>query len=182
MDYLLALDHQLFLAINTLPHTGWSDSFAEFLSGIGTFGIVWFMICVVLFFREEKKDHRFFIPIVSVGVGTLLLVEYVIKPIVGRLRPTNIIGAVTVIGANGYSFPSTHAAMSFAMAGVLTAYEPRFCLYWYILATLIAVSRIYLGVHYPIDVCVGALVGILLARVGLSITPHKKMRLRHRTR
>jgi undecaprenyl-diphosphatase len=62
-----------------------------------------------------------------------------------------------------YSFPSGHAAVSFACATVLALAVPRLRWPLYALATLIAFSRVYVGVHYPFDVIAGAAIGVLVA-------------------
>jgi undecaprenyl-diphosphatase len=61
------------------------------------------------------------------------------------------------------SFPSGHAATSFAGATVLAFAFPRVAPLFYLLATAVGFSRVYLGVHYPLDVVGGAALGILIA-------------------
>jgi undecaprenyl-diphosphatase len=67
------------------------------------------------------------------------------------------------------SLPSGHAATSFAGATILALARPRAAVPLYVLAALIAWSRVYVGVHYPLDVVAGAIlgVGVALAAVGL---------------
>jgi hypothetical protein len=73
------------------------------------------------------------------------------------------------------SLPSGHAAEAFAAATVIAILAPRLRLPALVLAALVAVSRVYLGVHYPLDVLAGALVGVL---TGLAVCLLCKRRLR----
>ena len=95
-------------------------------------------------------------------------VDNVIKPLVGRPRPFVADPAIHVVGAicrPTFSFPSGHAALSFSAAVVLAHALRRGRAAWYLLAALIAFSRVYIGVHYPIDVVVGTLVGLAVGYV-----------------
>ena len=60
------------------------------------------------------------------------------------------------------SFPSGHAATAFAAAAAVSSLHPRLRLPLYVLAALVALSRVYLGVHFWLDVIVGAVVGITI--------------------
>ena len=64
-----------------------------------------------------------------------------------------------------HSWPSGHAATAFAGATVLAWLAPQFRVLWYVLAVLIAFSRLYNGVHYPTDVLSGAVLGLLVASI-----------------
>ncbi len=67
------------------------------------------------------------------------------------------------------SFPSSHAATAFAAAGVVAMRYPALRLPLFALATLIAVSRVYLGVHYPLDVIAGACLGLGVAWITVTL-------------
>jgi undecaprenyl-diphosphatase len=69
------------------------------------------------------------------------------------------------------SFPSGHAATSFAGATMLAAYAPRLAPLLYLLAAAIAFSRVYVGVHYPLDVLAGAALGTAVGWAGITSLP-----------
>ncbi len=151
METLIAFDQQLFLFINHLQHNAFFDGVALFLSGIGAAGLVWFVLAIVLFLREERRNHRFFIPVITAGVACGLIVNIILKPLIARPRPTDLL--------SDFSFPSGHATIAFAMAAVLSSVEPKWKWWFYGLALAISFTRVYLGVHYPLDVVAGALLG-----------------------
>mgnify|MGYP001795780194 CR=1 FL=1 len=63
------------------------------------------------------------------------------------------------------SFPSSHAAMSFAAAVIFTYHYPSLWLLFFGLALLISWTRVYVGVHFPSDVLAGTVVGLLMGGV-----------------
>lgn len=94
-----------------------------------------------------------------------LATDAILKPLVARDRPFVAAADARVIDLrpDDYSFPSGHAASSFAAAFVLARLWRRARAAIWTLAALIACSRVYVGVHYPLDVAGGALVGMACA-------------------
>jgi undecaprenyl-diphosphatase len=93
----------------------------------------------------------------------------VLKDVAGRARPPAAdpaVTALTSLPADG-SLPSGHALSAFAAAGVVAMLHPRLRLPVLALAALVGVSRLYLGVHYPLDVLAGAALGLGVAGVVL---------------
>jgi undecaprenyl-diphosphatase len=170
MDYLTATDNFLFILINHLPHPAAANLIALTVSGVGAFGIIWLILSVFYFIHEEKRDHLFFLPIVSAIALSYAAAELVLKPVFARPRPDALVDAVIVESVNrGYSFPSGHTAVAFAGAAVLSVYEKKYRPYLYALAVLIALSRIYLGKHFPTDIIMGAFIGFMFGKLSLVI-------------
>jgi undecaprenyl-diphosphatase len=141
---------------------GWLDWLFVDLSRIGSIGLVWILIGLLLAFRRRRPE-------IAVLVGgaaiTGILEASLLKTIVGRARPHE---DPLVPLPHTHSFPSGHAASSFAAATVLARLEPRFRAWFFLLATAIAASRVYLGVHWPSDVLAGALLGTVTALLLLA--------------
>ncbi len=163
MHMIGSIDTAIFYAINHLPHGWLSDGFFGMLSGLGDSGFIWLVIGIWLIAREEKRDKRFFLPLGIAGGMSWFVSEVLIKSIVARIRPSNVLDHVITVGIpNGYSFPSSHATLAFAFAVVLSYKEPKFKRLFFLLAVLIGFSRIFLGYHYPGDVLAGAALGLLI--------------------
>lgn len=143
------------------------------ITELGNGGALWIGIAAGLcLLKETRKAGLLVLAALCVD---LLLVEGLIKPIAARPRPF-IAGAVKTIlipPPSGYSFPSGHAASSFAAASVLSRFFKNAQFLW-IAAALIALSRLYLGVHYPSDVLAGGLLGIGIGQAVLLIASRQK--------
>ena len=178
MEQILALDATVFLAVNRLWHPAFFVSVAQFFSLIGSYGLVWLVVSVLLFFREEKRHHSFFFPIGLSFFGSLLFSEWIGKYFVGRPRPfLTLPSAVFVSELTSPSYPSTHTTVAFALAVVLSRYERRLSWVFFSLAWGIGLSRIYLGVHYPLDVISGALLGSLIGHTALVMLSLKTRKI-----
>lgn len=176
MNSLLSIDTQLFLFFNHLPHNAILNAIGLGISGAGSLGIIWYILGILFFFKEEKRDHWFFAPLLLVGIGTLVIADGILKPLIARTRPGLEIGAIILGGAShDYSFPSGHATMSFAAAFVLSRGMPRWKWVFYVLAVLISFSRMYVGKHYPLDVIGGALLGWGIGFLSIIITSKLKL-------
>ena len=97
-----------------------------------------------------------------------LIVNITVKPLVGRIRPYEVIDGLTLLveRQSDFSFPSGHSAAGFAVATVMFLLLPkRYGVPAMLLALAIALSRLYVGVHYPTDVLMGIAIGAACAVV-----------------
>jgi undecaprenyl-diphosphatase len=134
------------------------------LSIVGRGGTVWLAIGLGLA-AARRLPFRQLIHLALAVLAASLMANYVMKPAIGRDRPFVRNPNVRVIGGrpDDASFPSGHAASSAAAAFELSRFVPSLRILWWTLAIAIAYSRVYLGVHYPLDVAGGALVGLAFA-------------------
>jgi undecaprenyl-diphosphatase len=141
---------------------GWLNPLFEALSWLGTQGVVWLVVGALLAYAW-RRPMLFARVLLADAVAQLL--AYGLKEATGRARPSSVFAAPKplVRAPHDPSFPSGHAASSFACATVLALALPRFAWAFYLLAAAIAWSRVYVGVHYPLDVLAGAVLGVLVA-------------------
>lgn len=99
----------------------------------------------------------------------------VIKYWVAEPRPFMVLKEIQALLPNesGYSFPSGHSALTFAVATTVYLHHKRLGIYLYAFALVVAISRVYVGVHYPIDILAGALIGIFFSLLTHAILPKK---------
>ena len=143
---------------NLLPHNSFFNHFFSFFSFHGASVAIWLAFFIFLIIFEEKRDLKFIIYfLVSITI-TFLLVHFGLKNIFHRLRPLTKYSCPT-----DFSFPSGHASFSFAAAAILAFYDKKRRWGYYLIATIIAYSRIYLQCHYFLDVFGGALVGYFIS-------------------
>jgi undecaprenyl-diphosphatase len=179
MKFLENIDRDLFLFLNGL-NSDWIDPFMKIFSAH------WFWIPIIglfIFLAVKKFKKQFWIPIVFLVICFSLTDQTATqtKQAVKRYRPSHnveIADKVHIVDnyrGGQFGFFSGHAANSFGLA-VLTLLFIRkrnytiFILIW---ASIVAYSRVYVGVHYPSDVFVGAIVGSAIAFLVYHL--HKKI-------
>lgn len=167
-ESLVTGDKSLFLTLNGL-HTTWMDHFMWLMSET----VVWlpfFLFFLYLLIRNKgSKSLWLMLTFALLITFTDQIASGVFKPLVERLRPThdpelaNLVHIVNNYRGGHYGFFSSHAANVFAFAGLslmlIRNWVYTVCiLLW---AGLISYSRIYLGVHFPLDILTGAIFGLL---------------------
>lgn len=160
-----ALDANLFLMINHLPHTRFLNTFFYGITVAFNGAAAWYVSMGIAALCNRRRTREIFREVAVPLTLSALLVELPIKSYFRRRRPFITIIQAIVIGRKPgtWSFPSGHSAAAFAGAWLLNRSFPRFWGLRYITAGLVAFSRIYLGDHYPGDVASGSLLGILFA-------------------
>lgn len=173
LDALASFDQYILLAINSLH----CDSLDPVIAFLSRNRLIWAPVYLLIVFGMIKtmgwKAGLLFVIgcIIAVGLADYFCAS-VIRPWVQRLRPSHpdnpvsaIIHLVNGYRAGHYTFPSCHAANSFAIATFvsLTMRKRWIIIGIFLWAIFLSYTRLYLGVHYPGDIFVGALIGSAIA-------------------
>ncbi len=143
--------------MRTRCHAPAAESIGIALGRAGNNGAVWVALGVVLAILDSGRWEQWLAAGLLAPVA--IVFNYAIKVVVRRPRPV-LDGLPPLGGApSSLSFPSAHATSSFAAATVMTRIAPEAAA-TFALAIAIAICRPYLGMHYPSDVLVGALLGL----------------------
>ena len=145
--------------------TDFLDKVMVGISFLGKGAILWILIAAVCIIFKKTR-----------GLGITLAIDIaanyiagnlIIKNIVNRIRPCilNNTAELLVSTPHDASFPSGHTMFAFGAATIIFMHNKWYGLAAYIFACLMAFSRVYLYVHFPTDVCFGAVLGICLALV-----------------
>ncbi len=172
MEIIQQADQWIFNFINLHPHNLIADNIMIFCSKLGNWGSIWLVVAIIMLFN--KKYRRFGIMALCVLLLSTLIAENLMKPLIARPRPfiTDPTLSLLITAPHGFSFPSGHAMSAFAAATIFYYAHHRLGVCAYILAALIAFSRLYLNLHYPSDIICGAIFGALLALLVLAIGKH----------
>lgn len=171
MEWLLELDGRFLLWLKEALANPVLDKIMIFVSGLGNGGFLWIALGVLfllLGFRNKVWRKRGWMVLLSLA-GNALACNVLLKPLVNRTRPYDLLGYDILIPPVGdASFPSGHTSASFAAATAIYAINKKWGIMAYIFAGIMGFSRLYLGVHFPTDVLAGAIIGTVAAKIVLK--------------
>ncbi len=168
-----SFDRNVLYAVNHSMRNSVMDTVMPFITKLGDKGIFWIALAIILLIPKKTRKTG-----AAMGIAMLLGViigNGILKNFVARTRPFDLANPVLpkhrllIDAPTDYSFPSGHTLASFEAATAIYKDHTLYGFAAFVLALLIAFSRIYLQVHYPSDVLGGAILGFLLGLLGSTI-------------
>ena len=138
----------------------WLDQLGIFLAEYLAYILI--LSALVLIFTEPGWKRRIFffshmVLVFILGRGILVEAIHFFYPV---LRPFVSLGFTPLFSESGFALPSGHATIFFGLATVMFYINKKWGVWYFVLATLMGVARVFTGVHWPLDILAGALVGV----------------------
>ncbi|MEK6949035.1 MAG: phosphatase PAP2 family protein [Nanoarchaeota archaeon] len=153
----LFLDKAAFAFVSFIKNPLFDAAFLLITNPLSIFIVLAFSSYVIFFDRKKRKWLYFLLASLTLSV----LLSFILKLIIARPRPSEEMFYLFFNLAD-YSFPSMHALAAFAMLPLLNKILPRLKLLWISFASLFALSRVYLGIHFFSDIIAGAFFGYFI--------------------
>lgn len=180
IKFMSQIDDKLFLKIFKDNRRGYFKSFMKLMSRLGD-GYVWAFLYFSLYMFRIKYAILYFAR-AAAAVFICIFVFLYIKSFFSRMRPYKKHDKVPIMyPPDKHSFPSGHTMVGFAISFSVGSYSFGSAILFYTIASLIAFSRVYVGLHYPLDVICGIVLGSVIGMltnmvfyymIGLPIIGH----------
>lgn len=167
---VITLDKNLFFLINRISNP-YLDSFFISITFFGS-TVFWILMIILTWFKRNTKASIYLIYVFILDTISLFTLKWLFL----RPRPFEVFEGLKFkdpeIGM-GPSFPSGHSERAFSGAIILGKIYKKFRIIFIILAMLVAFSRIYIGMHYPLDTLIGSINGIIIGSISTTIPIEK---------
>ncbi|TAK58038.1 MAG: phosphatase PAP2 family protein [Bacteroidetes bacterium] len=178
-EFLLQVDKSLFRLFNQELTNGFFDAIMPVITDLNKYWFGWVIfvgLWILLFWKGGKKGRIIALMLFPLVAFSDQVSSTFIKKMIMRPRPCHEIDGRIIMEhlrllvpcGPGFSFPSSHAVNSFALATFLSVYYRKFRWAFFMFAIVVSYSRVYVGAHYPYDILVGAIVGIVCALIVIS--------------
>ena len=169
LERILQWDRETLIYLNSLGIEEY-DIFWSTVTNIYTWIPLFLFFFLLIFWKYPRKEAIYVTLTVLALIAFILLATDLTKVFFGRLRPNNDADVNLLIrvlhNPSSFSFFSGHAASSFSITTIIVLFlrkKIKWSWLFYVWPLLFALSRIYVGVHYPVDIIVGTLIGVLSA-------------------
>lgn len=172
IDLLYSIDLSLFYFLNVTISNPLFDKFFPFITNVKHWYIAYIILWSILLIKGGKRGKIASFMIIFLIIASDQLSSSFLKNLFERIRPCNVLEDINILVhcSKSFSFPSSHAVNNFAVAFFFYKLFPKLKWTLFIIAALVAISRPYVGVHYPFDILAGALIGMAVGYVFAELT------------
>jgi len=173
-EILVYIDYTTWYYLNTVWHSDFLDAIVPYFRNQWTWAPLYLFLLVFMLKNFGYRGLMWCVFFLATFALSDQLSAHLIKPIFMRLRPCNnpqlagIVHNIVPCGS-GYSFPSSHAANHFALAlfgGTTLRFLGKWIWYAALLwAASVAYAQVYVGVHFPLDVTCGGMLGVIVGMI-----------------
>ena len=172
MGMIQAFDEAFIRFVYENVQGGFLDGVVPVITKFGDKGILWIVLTIALVIAciKYKKLRCVAISCALALIFSGLFCNLILKPMVMRTRPYDLIEIELLVERlSDYSFPSGHTSAAFAFASALWLNNRKFGWIAVLAATIMALTRLYLCVHFPTDVLAGLVLGVICGWIGFNI-------------
>ena len=172
IDLLYSIDLSLFYFFNVTISNPLFDKFFPFITNVKHWYIAYIILWSILLIKGGKRGKIASFMIIFLIIASDQLSSSFLKNLFERIRPCNVLEDINILVhcSKSFSFPSSHAVNNFAVAFFFYKLFPKLKWTLFIIAALVAISRPYVGVHYPFDILAGALIGMAVGYIFAELT------------
>ncbi|WP_165724882.1 phosphatase PAP2 family protein [Pseudoalteromonas sp. SA25] len=163
------LDEQLFLTLFNCNSPKWFKIMAFGLSKSGDGGL-YILVCLAVWWLSNNEQQQLLPVTILVGFAIERPIYLLAKNRFARIRPCDcLVTNAYIVPNDKFSLPSGHSAAAFLVAIILSHFFPEYI--WLLLswAAGVAISRVVLGVHFPADIIIGAIIGSVCGLFALAL-------------
>lgn len=168
LEYLDGIDRAVFFLVNGQLANPVTDFLMPMITNDQFLRAAYGVAMVILLWRGNTRLRWLVLFSALTLAATDQTAAHLLKPLIERVRPCHVLSNVhLLVGCGGgWAMPSAHAANAFGQALLFAVVEPKSRWYLLIFASMIALSRVFVGVHYPGDILVGAGIGAGIGCMG----------------
>jgi len=177
IEWLEHIDRALFMFINVSLGNPVTDVIMPVVTSDAFLQVLYALALMLILWRGDARLRWTVMVSVFVLVLTDQTASHLLKPWIGRIRPCHVLDGINLLVGcgGGKAMPSSHAANAFGQA-LLFGWLYRRVRWWLVgFAAVVALSRVFVGVHYPGDILVGAVVGGVIGAAGAVVVERFKI-------
>lgn len=169
-EYLVSIDKTVFLYIN---HSITNPVFDLVLPQLQDFTYLFWLLMIIYFWTRKEKKLAI---LMAAGIIAGAVFTFSMKYLIDRARPYDQIESTRLLipAEPDPSFPSGHTELTFLASTIVSRFHPGYGKYLYVFSFIVALSRIYVGVHFPADTIAGMIVGVIIGNLIIMLAWKKK--------